>query len=85
MTEYTCERCGKTYEVPGEDPFTTITVSYHDDDRDDFSESVCQECGDELLAPIVAEVVVDDQPEADQDDFDAAWDDAKTNGTEAEW
>lgn len=57
MTEYECGVCGDTYEVGANgDPFTTITVSYHDDGREDFAESVCQDCGDELLAPLIAEV-----------------------------
>jgi DNA-directed RNA polymerase subunit RPC12/RpoP len=48
-TIYECDRCGSTYTVPGDDKFTTITVSYHDDDREDWSESFCPECGDKLL------------------------------------
>jgi len=57
---YECEVCGDKYTVGVDgDPFTTLTVSYHDDDRVDWSESVCQDCGDELLAPIVAELGVD--------------------------
>jgi uncharacterized protein (DUF983 family) len=51
MGSGTCQRCGDEYEFghDGDDPFTTITVSFHDDDRGDFAESVCQSCGDELL------------------------------------
>lgn len=59
MTEYECQRCGATYEVGVDgDPFTTITVSYHDDARTDFAESVCQDCGDELLEDVVADLEV---------------------------
>jgi len=59
MTEYDCQHCGATYEVgPDGDSFTTITVSYHDEDRIDFSESVCQDCGDELLEDVVADLEV---------------------------
>jgi DNA-directed RNA polymerase subunit RPC12/RpoP len=60
QTTYKCERCGAEYTVPGEDPFTTITVSYHDDDREDFAESFCQDCGDELLESIVAAAARED-------------------------
>jgi len=61
MTVYECQRCGGTYEVAANgDPFTTITVSYHDNDREDFAESVCQECGDELLADVVEDLEVVD-------------------------
>lgn len=57
-----CQRCGETYTVGAgaEGEFTTITVSYHDKTRHDFSESVCADCGDELLADVVAEVRDDD-------------------------
>lgn len=56
--ESTCQRCGETYLIDGKQngEFTTITVSYHDSEREDFSESVCADCGDELLADAVAEV-----------------------------
>lgn len=53
MTEYDCSRCGSTYEVGVDgDSFTTVTVSYHDDDREDFAISFCPECGDELLEDV---------------------------------
>jgi hypothetical protein len=56
--ERSCQLCGETYLVDGKSngEFTTITVSYHDNERTDFSESVCADCGDELLADVVAEV-----------------------------
>jgi hypothetical protein len=64
MSTYTCQRCGDEYTIArdGDDPFTTITASFHDDDREDFSESVCQDCGDELLADVYGalEVGLDD-------------------------
>jgi len=54
MTEYTCERCGASYAVGRDgDPFTTITVSYHDDSREDVAKSVCQPCGDAVLAGVI--------------------------------
>lgn len=57
MAEYTCQRCGDSYDVGVDgDPFTTITVSYHDDDRTDFAVSFCADCGDDLLEDVVAEV-----------------------------
>ena len=55
MSVGTCEICGDEFVFghDGDDPFTSISVSYHDDGRDDFSESVCQPCGDDLLADLV--------------------------------
>jgi hypothetical protein len=51
---YTCDRCGDAYEVGVDgDAFTSISVSYHDDERDDFAASFCQDCGDDLLAEVV--------------------------------
>ena len=57
MKTGTCSRCGSTYDL-GVDgpPFTSVSVSHHDDDRDDFAASFCQACGDELLAEIYDEV-----------------------------
>jgi len=51
----TCPRCGSKFEYghDGDDPFTSVSVNYHDDDRDDFAESFCQDCGDELLADLM--------------------------------
>ena len=59
MGEGTCGVCGDTYVFghDGDDPFTTITVSFHDDERADFSHSVCQECGDRLLSDVYDEVL----------------------------
>lgn len=56
--ERTCQRCGEEYIVGAgyEGEFTTITVSYHDEERTDWSESVCADCGDELLDDVVTEV-----------------------------
>lgn len=58
MSEFTCQVCGSEYRVGAgfDGEFTTITVSYHDSDRDDWSESVCADCGDDLLEAVVAEV-----------------------------
>ncbi|MDL0133547.1 hypothetical protein [Halobacterium salinarum] len=54
MSTYECTRCGSEYEAGhGGDPFTSVSVSYHDEDREDFAVSFCQECGDELLADLV--------------------------------
>ncbi|QRY26392.1 hypothetical protein [Halobacterium sp. BOL4-2] len=54
----TCPRCGAEYEYghDGDDSFTSVSVTYHDDDRDDFAASICQDCGDELLADLTTEV-----------------------------
>jgi len=51
MGTSTCPRCGDTfvYGHDGDDPFTSVSVSHHDDSREDFAISVCQDCGDEVL------------------------------------
>jgi len=51
MGSGTCERCGDRFVFghDGDDPFTSISVSYHDDDREDFAISVCADCGDDLI------------------------------------
>lgn len=57
MPSHTCDRCGEEYDVGvGGDPFTSISVSYHDDDRQDFAVSFCQECGDDVLEDVVEAV-----------------------------
>ena len=61
MSTSTCQLCGSEYSTaadlgPDDETFTTITVSYHDEDREDFAESVCQDCGDRLLADVVDEL-----------------------------
>lgn len=59
MSTYTCQLCGSEYSTgAGGETFTTITVSYHDEDREDFAESVCQDCGDRLLADVIDELEV---------------------------
>ena len=57
MSVGTCDRCGETFDL-GVDgpPFTSLSVSHHDENRDDFAESFCQSCGDELLADIYDEI-----------------------------
>jgi len=54
MGKGTCKLCGAefVYGFDGDDPFTSISVSYHDAEREDFAESICQDCGDELLADL---------------------------------
>jgi len=49
-----CANCGDEFEVPssGRGTFTSVSVSYHDDDRTDWAESFCQQCGDDLLAEL---------------------------------
>lgn len=47
----TCSKCGDEFQVTGDDddPFTSISVHYHDEDREKWAESYCQGCGDEIL------------------------------------
>ena len=53
MSSFTCDRCNEEFEVAVDgDPFTSISVSYHDDDRKDFAVSFCQQCGDEVLEDV---------------------------------
>jgi hypothetical protein len=58
MGSGTCERCGSEFVFghDGDDPFTSVSVSYHDAERIDFAASFCQECGDELLTELAAAV-----------------------------
>jgi hypothetical protein len=57
MSTGECELCGETFEIGVDsDPFTSVSVSHHDDTREDFAESLCQDCGDELLADLYEEV-----------------------------
>ena len=58
MSTGTCDMCGDEFVFghDGKDPFTSVSVSYHDEARDDFAASVCQPCGDELLSDLVEEV-----------------------------
>ena len=56
MPETDCVRCGDAYTYAERDEpslFTTITASFHDGERGDFSFSVCEPCGDELLADAI--------------------------------
>lgn len=50
-----CGRCCSEFEIPsgGEGTFTSISVSYHDDDRQDWAESYCPECADDILGDAV--------------------------------
>jgi len=58
MGSGTCPRCGDefVYGHDGNDPFTSVSVNHHDDEREDYATSVCQSCGDKLLADLYAEV-----------------------------
>lgn len=53
-TNGTCPTCGDEFEVPshGKGTFITITVSFHDDDREDWSDSFCPDCADAVLAEV---------------------------------
>lgn len=54
-----CPCCGDEFQVPslGAGTFTTISVSYHDDDRADWAESYCPACADEILADAVPDII----------------------------
>lgn len=56
MATGTCEKCGDEFVFghDGDDPFTSVSVSFHNGDRDNFALSVCQECGDEMLDDVFA-------------------------------
>ena len=55
MVEFDCSECGVHYDDAGslsDDKFTSISVSFHDDSRDDFADSFCQSCADDILSDL---------------------------------
>lgn len=61
---HTCGRCGDDLEIPslGEGTFTSISVTYHDDEREDWAESYCPECADEILGDAAPSGVLEVTP-----------------------
>lgn len=51
-----CTRCGDEIQT-GVDapPFTSVSVHFHDDTRENFAEAFCQACGDDVLADLLKE------------------------------
>jgi len=51
---YTCPRCGEEYQFgPSGEPLASIAVFWNDPDREDFTENLCQECTEAVLAELL--------------------------------